>query len=722
MILDESLFDEAMYTNISSNPYDLNIMKSKLDDENGRDWKYIKSFKFKDDAIERANRMIASGEAYVAQVYSWKNEDHGEIYFRKADDGTVIDKSVQHVDCDIHGPEIKTVSDKTIIKPVREAKEEKCVICKKTITGYGNNAEPVAKGRCCDICNASKVIPARIAQLYGLKNKNINEDLSSSNYIDLFKIKSDYTEQFIKDLEQGSYTEDVFENAKEAYDVDDLQVTVIINNDNTVKYPFIYGSGYDKRCLIFTNLHDYANEIDQDYEDMLNQLSEITGVSKEILIGDYIEEDEEDLYEDINNNRIAELEDALEAMEARHDPSEREDIEELKAEIEKLKAERDSKVTNGFEKAGKDALGCDLYKYGKYSIVHFPIDFEIDGTSHHVESYIIQSPFVLDNDSNYRLPLRAENEAGEEITFKTLEEAKAWIDKYDGKYKLEFKYGDEIHAVIKDEFINESLTENNNTYNSARLHVTTNANYSYYFNFKSPITEEQINEFKQKVKSGKAYWLDIKKEFDCEEVKSAKELIKPTAIIKSRDDKDDLKEDVEIVSLTNEQANENNGLSTILNMLIKDEFDAIQGYNDAIVNFETEGRGDLVQVLKDIVNEENLHVGQLEVLLEQVNGAANSIDQGKAEAETQLTSTQVFESLNKKDLNTYSKELVNAYTDEEIQKLLQEIRTYGRQDLYNKAMDLKRNGSNTSWKYVAKEISNIIYNEVNEDPEEGMHY
>lgn len=84
------------------------------------------------------------------------------------------------------------------------------------------------------------------------------------------------------------------------------------------------------------------------------------------------------------------------------------------------------------------------------------------------------------------------------------------------------------------------------------------------------------------------------------------------------------------------ESTENNGLSTILNMLIKDEFDAIQQYNDAIVNFEAEGRTDLVQVLQDILNEENLHVGQLEVLLEQVNGAANSIDQGKAEAETQL--------------------------------------------------------------------------------------
>lgn len=40
--------------------------------------------------------------------------------------------------------------------------KEKCVICKKPITGYGNNAEPVKSGRCCDICNQLVVIPTRL--------------------------------------------------------------------------------------------------------------------------------------------------------------------------------------------------------------------------------------------------------------------------------------------------------------------------------------------------------------------------------------------------------------------------------------------------------------------------------------------------------------------------------------------------------------------------------
>ena len=32
----------------------------------------------------------------------------------------------------------------------------------KAYGNQGHNAEPLAEGRCCDICNATKVIPARL--------------------------------------------------------------------------------------------------------------------------------------------------------------------------------------------------------------------------------------------------------------------------------------------------------------------------------------------------------------------------------------------------------------------------------------------------------------------------------------------------------------------------------------------------------------------------------
>lgn len=42
-----------------------------------------------------------------------------------------------------------------------------CSICQKQIEVHngwdkGHNAEPVSDGRCCDVCNATVVIPARI--------------------------------------------------------------------------------------------------------------------------------------------------------------------------------------------------------------------------------------------------------------------------------------------------------------------------------------------------------------------------------------------------------------------------------------------------------------------------------------------------------------------------------------------------------------------------------
>lgn len=41
----------------------------------------------------------------------------------------------------------------------------KCCICGKPCEcPYGNNAQPVMSGQCCNVCNSTKVIPARLAE------------------------------------------------------------------------------------------------------------------------------------------------------------------------------------------------------------------------------------------------------------------------------------------------------------------------------------------------------------------------------------------------------------------------------------------------------------------------------------------------------------------------------------------------------------------------------
>jgi len=43
-----------------------------------------------------------------------------------------------------------------------------CCVCGKEYTGFGNNAEPVMEGRCCDECNRTKVLPLRM-MIYNLR-------------------------------------------------------------------------------------------------------------------------------------------------------------------------------------------------------------------------------------------------------------------------------------------------------------------------------------------------------------------------------------------------------------------------------------------------------------------------------------------------------------------------------------------------------------------------
>ena len=47
------------------------------------------------------------------------------------------------------------------------AEKRVCSICGREFTGYGNNAEPINDGICCDECNLGAVIPRRMAEHFG---------------------------------------------------------------------------------------------------------------------------------------------------------------------------------------------------------------------------------------------------------------------------------------------------------------------------------------------------------------------------------------------------------------------------------------------------------------------------------------------------------------------------------------------------------------------------
>tara|TARA_R110002012_G_scaffold122700_1_gene272882 strand:+ start:3923 stop:4087 length:165 start_codon:yes stop_codon:yes gene_type:complete len=52
------------------------------------------------------------------------------------------------------------------------SKPKNCSICYEPIKGFGNNAEPINSGICCDACNYAAVLPKRLSLLFSSKSKS----------------------------------------------------------------------------------------------------------------------------------------------------------------------------------------------------------------------------------------------------------------------------------------------------------------------------------------------------------------------------------------------------------------------------------------------------------------------------------------------------------------------------------------------------------------------
>lgn len=82
------------------------------------------------------------------------------------------------------------------------------------------------------------------------------------------------------------------------------------------------------------------------------------------------------------------------------------------------------------------------------------------------------------------------------------------------------------------------------------------------------------------------------------------------------------------------------GAAAELIALINDEWEAIEGYNNAIATLRTlkdnPFYADAIKVLEEISAEENRHVGQLQEVLRQISPNAGDIQKGTQEAKSQL--------------------------------------------------------------------------------------
>lgn len=100
---------------------------------------------------------------------------------------------------------------------------------------------------------------------------------------------------------------------------------------------------------------------------------------------------------------------------------------------------------------------------------------------------------------------------------------------------------------------------------------------------------------------------------------------------------EDLKETSQII----DDDTSNHGMLGLVNSLIISEYDAIDQYNSAMATAEAEGNVDIIPILKDIIEEEHTHVGQLQAVAKLFDESANSVEKGIEEADTQLEQGEV---------------------------------------------------------------------------------
>lgn len=81
----------------------------------------------------------------------------------------------------------------------------------------------------------------------------------------------------------------------------------------------------------------------------------------------------------------------------------------------------------------------------------------------------------------------------------------------------------------------------------------------------------------------------------------------------------------------------NTALKNILSALIQDELQAIDSYNSAIVTFESESASQFTDIFRDIISEENKHIGQLQAALGEIDPQdVSDIEAGQSEGEGQI--------------------------------------------------------------------------------------
>lgn len=148
------------------------------------------------------------------------------------------------------------------------------------------------------------------------------------------------------------------------------------------------------------------------------------------------------------------------------------------------------------------------------------------------------------------------------------------------------------------------------------------------------------------------------------------------------------------------------GIANQLIEMINGEWNTIADYNNLIAMLTQYGFEEFIPVIEDINNEENLHVGQLQALLQKISPNTGSIEQGELEASSEQMNESLNEQYEQIDFNDFRSKL----NDKEIEML---ERFYDESDAfiyYNDKLDryLIKDNSDEYGPYTLDELINDI--------------
>ena len=115
-------------------------------------------------------------------------------------------------------------------KLVEAADSKICCICKKPFDGYGNNAEPVCSGSCCDECNMKEVNPARLKML----DDSSSEDLDEAKADDILPGQISIFDNFRKFVELEQFRKSWKAQGLTDDDIRDLQNEILNNPEAAI--------------------------------------------------------------------------------------------------------------------------------------------------------------------------------------------------------------------------------------------------------------------------------------------------------------------------------------------------------------------------------------------------------------------------------------------------------------------------------------------------------